>query len=150
MRIIFLMFFMMLFKPLSAHEADCPYCELPLVQNTKEIDNEVVLKYGKKRIEYRCVLCAIADAKKSYSGDVTILAPTELKGKTVEINRKNGVWASPQEVLFIGEKVKHRYCEIGYRALSSKEAFSSYVKKNKVILKGNQPITLTEMVDMAQ
>jgi hypothetical protein len=43
--------------PLLAHEGDCPFCKLRLVQNTKDADNEVVVKFGAKRIEYRCVYC---------------------------------------------------------------------------------------------
>ena len=47
-----------------AHEVPCPLCGLKVVQATKAQDNEVVLRFGKKRIEYRCVYCALADAKK--------------------------------------------------------------------------------------
>ena len=32
------------------HEGDCPYCKMPLVQNSKDHDNEVVVKFGNKRI----------------------------------------------------------------------------------------------------
>ena len=50
--------------PVLAHEAKCPFCEMDVVQDTATQDNEVALKYGNKRIEYRCVMCAIADASK--------------------------------------------------------------------------------------
>src|SRR5687768_16794028 len=46
-----------------AHEADCPVCSLPVVQDTDKQDNEVKLRYGRKRIEYRCVYCAMSDAQ---------------------------------------------------------------------------------------
>ena len=46
--------------PAAAHETDCPYCKLKVVQDTKEMDNEVLLRYGNKRIEYRCVMCGRA------------------------------------------------------------------------------------------
>ena len=46
-------------------------------------------RFGRKRIEYRCVYCALSDAK-SYNGDITILAPSELKGKPVLLTREGG------------------------------------------------------------
>ncbi len=135
---------------IQAHEAKCPHCELDLTQNTPEQDNEVVLKFGKKRIEYKCVLCAIADAEKSYMGDLTVLAPTEIKGKPVEIIRKDGKWAAPESTVFIGHKVKHRYCDRGYRAFTSRAAFDGHVQKNKGILRDAQPIGLEEMVQVSK
>jgi hypothetical protein len=133
-----------------AHEAKCPHCELDLTQNTPEQDNEVVLKFGKKRIEYKCVLCAIADAEKSYTGDLTVLAPTEIKGKPVEITRKDGKWTATESTVFIGHKVKHRYCDRGYRAFTSRAAFDAHVQKNKGILRDAQPIGLDEMVQISK
>ncbi|MBL8115518.1 MAG: hypothetical protein JNK60_21735, partial [Acidobacteria bacterium] len=53
--------------PARAHETKCPFCRKPVVQDTADLDNEVALKFGKKRIEYRCVLCAIAEAKTAYT-----------------------------------------------------------------------------------
>src|SRR5215207_7483853 len=79
-------------RPAAAHETKCPYCRLDVVQDTADQDNEVPLKYGRKRIEYRCVFCALAQAKTEYKGDVTILAPSEIKGKPVVITRANGQW----------------------------------------------------------
>ncbi len=134
----------------GAHEAKCPFCELDVVQNTPDQDNEVALRYGRKRIEYRCVMCAIADAK-TYEGNITILAPTEIKGKPALIHRENGSWRSePDNLVFIGERVKHRHCQIGYRAFTSQPAMESHVKKNKVILKEGKAITLPEMVKLAE
>lgn len=60
-----------------AHETPCPYCKLKVVQNTKDMDNEVTVKVGNKRIEYRCVYCVIKDQKK-YSGDLGALVETTL------------------------------------------------------------------------
>lgn len=134
----------------QAHEAKCPHCELDLTQNTPEQDNEVALKFGKKRIEYKCVMCAIADADKSYTGDLTVLAPTEIKGKPVEISRKNGQWSAPEGTLFIGNKIKHRYCDRGYRAFTSRAAFDAHVQKNKAMLRDAKPIGLDEMVQIAK
>ena len=135
--------------PLQAHEAKCPHCELDVVQNTATQDNEVALKYGKKRIEYRCLMCAIADANKSYKGDVTVLAPTELKEKPVQIVRKDGKWSAPEGIVVLGEKVKHRFCQTGYRVFTTKAAFDAHVQKNKVTLKDAVPITLDQLVAIA-
>ena len=135
--------------PARAHEAKCPHCELDIVQNTATQDNEVALKFGKKRIEYRCVMCAIADANKSYKGDVTILAPTEMKGKPAQIVRKNGSWSAPEGIVVLGQKVKHRYCQTGYRVFTNRAAFDSHVAKNKVTLSDAQPITLAQLVEIA-
>lgn len=133
-----------------AHEAECPHCELDIVQNTPEQDNETAIHYGKKRIEYRCVFCAIADAEKSYTGDLTIVAPSEVKGKPVQIARKGGQWSAPEGTVFVGKKVKHRYCETAYRAFTTKTAFDAHVKKNKVLLKDAKPMTLAEMVEISR
>ncbi len=133
-----------------AHEAECPHCELDVVQNTANQDNETALLYGKKRIEYRCVFCAIADAEKSYTGDLTVMAPSETKGKPVAIARAGGQWSAPEGTVFVGKKVKHRYCETGYRAFTSKAAFDAHVKKNKVLLKDAKPMTLAEMVEISR
>ncbi len=135
---------------LLAHEAECPHCELDVAQNTPEQDNETAIQYGKKRIEYRCVMCAIADAEKSYTGDLTVIAPSEIKGKPVQIARKGGQWSAPEGTVFVGKKVKHRYCETGYRAFTSKAAFDAHVKKNKVLLKDAKPLTLAEMVEVSR
>jgi hypothetical protein len=136
--------------PARAHEAKCPHCELDLTQNTPEQDNEVVLKYGKKRIEYKCVLCAIADAEKSYTGDLLVLAPAETKGQAVEIARKGGQWSAPAGTVFVGHKVKHRYCDRGYRAFTSQAAFDAHVKKNKAILRDAKPLNLAQMVEVSK
>jgi len=135
--------------PVRAHEAKCPHCELDVVQDTPTLDNEVALKYGKKRIEYRCVMCAIADADKNYKGDLTVLAPTETKGKRIEIARKGGQWTGPEGTVFIAHKVKHRYCQAGYRAFTNKAAFDTHVQKNKLQVAGAEPVTLAQLVEVA-
>lgn len=136
--------------PLQAHETKCPHCELDVVQDTPQQDNEVVLKFGKKRIEYKCVMCAIADAEKSYTGNLTVITPTEVKGKKVEIIRKDGKWSAPEGAVFVGHKVKHRYCDRGYRAFTSLSAFNAHVQKNKAILRDAQPISLDQMVQVSK
>jgi hypothetical protein len=132
-----------------AHEAECPHCGLDIVQNTATQDNETALMYGKKRIEYRCVLCAIADGDKSYKGDLTVLVPSETKGKPIEIARKDGKWSAPEGTILLGQKVKHKYCQTGYRAFRSQSAFDAHVQKNKILLMDAKAITLAELVDLA-
>ncbi len=136
-------------KMVFAHEAECPHCGLDVVQNTATQDNETALKYGKKRIEYRCVLCAIADADKNYKGDLMVLAPSETKGQPIEIARKDGQWSAPEGTVFLGQKVKHKYCQTGYRAFRSQSAFDTHVQKNKVVVGDAKPIGLTELVQLA-
>jgi hypothetical protein len=134
----------------AAHEATCPVCKLDVVQDTQTQDNEVALKFGRKRIEYRCVWCALKDAP-TYNGDVTILAPSEVKGKPVIVSRKAGKWSlAPETAVFVGEKVNHRSCQIGYRAFSGKPGFDAHQKKNPELLKDSKPLTLEQMVELAK
>lgn len=137
-------------RPAQAHEAKCPYCKLDVVQDTSTMDNEVALRYGRKRIEYRCVYCALAEAKTAFKGDLNILAPSEIKGKPVVISRKSGNWSAPAGVVFVGEKANHRHCQTTYRAFTSKAAFQAHVRKNKNLLKNARPLTLAQMVEMAK
>lgn len=137
--------------PALAHDAKCPYCKLDVVQDTKEQDNEVVLRYGNKRIEYRCVMCAIAQAKTKYKNDVTIVAPSNVKGKPVTITRVGGEWkADPEGALFIHVKGSHAECEIRYRAVANQAEFDKYVKSHPEILKDAKPLTLKEMVELSK
>lgn len=137
-------------QPALAHEAKCPVCKLDVVQDTDQLDNEVALKFGRKRIEYRCVFCALQDAK-SYNGDLTILAPSELKGKPVLLTRKEGKWSvAPEGAVFVGHKVNHRQCQVGYRALTTKTAFEKWAHSNHELLKDAKPLSLTEMLEVAK
>jgi hypothetical protein len=137
--------------PAFAHDAPCPYCGLKIVQNTKAQDNEVVLRYGNKRIEYRCVLCALAEAKTKYKNDVTILAPSNVKGKPVTVTRKSGQWSTtPDTALFVYAKGNHKECETRYRAVADKAAFDSFVHANRPLLKDAKALTLKEMIDLSK
>jgi hypothetical protein len=136
--------------PAAAHEAKCPVCKLDVVQDTDKLDHEVALKFGRKRIEYRCVYCALSDAK-SYNGDLTILAPSELKGKPVLLARKEGKWSvQPPTAVFVGEKVDHRQCQLGYRALTTPDAFAKWVHANPELLKNAKPLSLQQMLEVAK
>lgn len=127
----------------SAHEADCPYCKLKLVQNTKELDNEVVLKYGNKKIEYRCVYCVFKDQGR-YKGDLIVYAPSEKVGEPVVLKRTDGKWSAPEGTVFLNTFKKHVDCASLSRAFSSKEALDKYVKANDV--KEAKALTLTEFI----
>lgn len=140
-----------------AHEADCPFCKLPVVQDTDAQDNEVALKYGRKRIEYRCVFCALSEAQSDYQGDLTIIAPTESKGAPLQIARtgdkwtanvqKDGAWQSSDEIVFAAEKVSHKVCQIGYRAFSNQAAFAAWAAAHPDVFDAkSQPLTLAQMI----
>jgi hypothetical protein len=129
-----------------AHETNCPVCALPVVQDTAAQDNEVALRFGRKRIEYRCVWCALSEAPQ-YKGDVTVLAPSEVQGRPVSLTRTAGKWsASPSSAVFVGVKASHKVCPTTYRAFTTKAAFDAWVAKNQPLLKGAQPLTLDQMV----
>ncbi len=115
----------------SAHEGDCPYCKLKLVQNTKDQDNEVVLKMGNKRIEYRCLFCVFKDQGR-YKSDLVVYAPSEKVGEPVILKRTAGKWSAPEGAVFLNTFKKHADCAALSRAFSSKEAFEKYVKANSV------------------
>jgi hypothetical protein len=136
--------------PAPAHEAKCPVCKLDVVQDTPRLDNEVALKSGRKRIEYRCVLCALRDAP-SYAGDITILAPSEVKGRPVTLTRKAGEWSvTPAAAVFVAHRVEHRHCQLGYRALTSPEAFPKWVAAHREVLQDAVPVKLPELLALAR
>lgn len=113
--------------PAIAHEADCPYCKMKLVQNTKELDNEVVLKAGNKKIEYRCLYCVFKDQGR-YKGDLVVYAPSEKVGEPVILKRTEGKWTAPEGAVFLNTFKEHVDCAALSRAFSSKEAFAKYVQ----------------------
>ena len=111
-----------------AHEGDCPYCKLKLVQNTKDQDNEVVLKFGNKRIEYRCVYCVVKDQAR-YKSDLVVYAPSEKVGEPVVMKRTDGKWSAPEGSVFLNTFTKHANCAELSRAFSTKDAFTAYAKQ---------------------
>ncbi len=114
------------------HEVPCQYCKLMVVQNTDTQDNEVVLQFGNKRIEYRCVYCAIADSTR-YKVDITIYAPSEKVGEPVIILRRDGKWSTrSEEAVFINMFKEHPQCAELSRAFHTKEAFDAYVAKHEI------------------
>ncbi|MBX3114167.1 MAG: hypothetical protein KF836_06335 [Fimbriimonadaceae bacterium] len=129
--------------PAKAHEADCPYCKTKLVQNTKDQDNEVVVKYGNKKIEYRCVYCVFADQKK-FSSDLVVYAPSESVGKPIILKRTDGKWSAPDGTLFLNTFKRHKDCAEQSRAFTSKQAFDKYVAANNIA--NAKALTLEEML----
>ena len=137
--------------PAFAHEAPCPYCKLKITQDTAAQDNETVLRLGRKRLEYKCVFCALSDAQTKYKdSDVTILAPSEKKGQPVEITRTAGKWDAPGGTVFVAVKASHKICQTTYRALTNKAAFDTYVAANKAQLVDAKPLTLDQMLVVAK
>ena len=138
-------------SPASADGAECPFCSLDVLPNTTKQDNETVLKQGRKQVKYRCVYCALADAGTEYKGDLTVIAPSEKRGKPVILKRAKGKWsASPASVVFVAQRVSHRHCQTGYRALTSKAAFAYYVKSNKKLLGDAKPLSLAQMLAISK
>lgn len=127
-----------------AHEGDCPYCKLKLVQNTKDLDNEVVLKVGNKRIEYRCLYCVIKDQKR-YKGDLIVYAPSEKKGEPVILKRTDGKWTAPEGTVFVNSFKKHADCSALSRAFTSKAALDEYATSHGHT--GVKALTLAEFAE---
>ena len=137
-------------RPALAHEAKCPVCSLDVPQDTPQQDNEVAIRAGRKRIEYRCVYCALHDAS-TYKGDITVLAPSDVKGTPVLLSRKDGAWsATPGTVLFVAQKVGHPSCMLGYRVFTTQSAFEAWVRKNRQLLGDAKPLTLPQMLEAAK
>ena len=126
-----------------AHEGDCPYCKLKLVQNTKDQDNEVVLKFGNKRIEYRCVYCVVKDQAR-YKSDLVVYAPSEKVGEPVVMKRTDGKWSAPEGSVFLNTFTKHANCAELSRAFSTKDAFSAYAKQHGA--ETAKPLKLDEFI----
>lgn len=128
----------------QAHEAQCPYCLDPVVQNTAKQDNEVVLKVGNKRIEYRCLYCVIKDQKR-YKGNLIVYAPSEKIGQPLILQRKDGKWTGPEKMVILNMFKKHAECAAMSRAFGDKAAFDAYVKANNV--QNAKALTLKEFLE---
>lgn len=127
----------------AAHEGECPYCKLKLVQNTKDQDNEVVVKFGNKRIEYRSIYCVFKDQGR-YKSDLIVYAPSEKVGEPVVLKRTAGKWTAPEGSVFLNAFTKHADCCELSRAFSAKEAFSTYAKAHGA--ESAKPLNLDEFM----
>ena len=134
-----------------AHEASCPLCGMAITQDTPTQDNEVALKIGRKRIEYKCVFCALAEAKTEYKGDLSISAPSEKKGEPVMLKRSDDKWtALPATAYFVSrDPLKHKMCDVQARAFTTQAAAQAYIDAHKDELADAKPLTLDEMIKVA-
>jgi hypothetical protein len=136
-------------RPAFAHEAPCPFCGQTITQDTASQDNEVALKAGRKRIEYKCVFCALSDAATEYKGDISILAPSKKKGEPILLKRETGKWsAAPEGAVFVAHKASHKICQQTYRAFTSAEAAKAYIAANKDAVGDAVPVSLDEMLKL--
>lgn len=128
-------------QPAFAHEAPCPYCQMTVNDATA-----AVLRAGRKRVEYKCVYCALAEAKTEYQGDVAVSAPSEKAGKRVVLKRTGGKWtALPATAYFVApQHIKHKVCQAQARAFTTRAAAQSFAKKN-----GGMVMTLAQINAMA-
>ena len=122
-------------------------CKLPLIQNTEEADNEVVVKFGNKRIEYRCVSCIIKDQAR-YKADLIVYSPSEKVGEPVILKRTEGKWSAPEKAVFLYESTKHAECATLARSFSDKEAFAKYAAK--VGKPNEKALNLDEFIKLVQ
>jgi hypothetical protein len=136
--------------PGVAHEAKCPVCKLDVPQDTAQADNEVILRYGRKRIEYRCAYCAVLDSK-SFEGDLSVLVPSEKKAAPMLIARKAGKWSiTPESAVFAASKPDHAQCPVIYRGYSSVEAYQRAARDTGGAGQKPAPITLQQLVELAR
>jgi hypothetical protein len=126
-----------------AHEADCPYCKMKVVQNTKDQDNEVVVKFGNKRIEYRCLSCVILDQGR-YKSDLVVYAPSEKVGEPVILRRTAGKWIGPEGAVFLHGFKKHDECALFSRAFIDRKGWDAYLLKHPNPTA--KPLTLAEFI----
>ncbi|RYG45365.1 hypothetical protein EON79_12815 [bacterium] len=106
------------------------------------------MRYGNKRIEYRCVLCALAQAKTKYTGDVTIVAPSTAKGKPIQLKRVGDAWTAPEGAVFVYQKGSHSVCQDIYRAAANQEAAEAWIKAKG--LAEAKILTLKEMLELSK
>jgi hypothetical protein len=122
---------------------------MPILNDTAASDFRVTLKLNGKTTAYRCVLCALADAK-GMAGNIEIEAASESKGHPVHISRTDGKWSiMPEKAVFAYAEGDHEQCETRYRALTSSDAFTAYVQTNSKVLKGAKQITLAQFLKLA-
>jgi hypothetical protein len=131
-----------LLTPAMAHAAPCPYCNMTVSDATAS-----VLRAGRKRVEYKCVYCALSEAKTEYKGDLTITSPSEKAGKPVVMKRTGGMWTvSPATAYFVSpQRLKHKVCQQQARAFSTKAAAQAFAKTSSGMV-----MTLAQMNAMAR
>lgn len=120
-----------------AHEAPCPYCNISVSDDTAS-----VLNVGRKRIEYKCVYCALAEAQSEYKGDLKVTSPSEKKGQPVVLKRTSGGWSAlPASAFFVmPARLKHKICQAQARAFTTQAAATAFAKSS-----GGEVLNLAQM-----
>ena len=90
----------------STVQAICPYCHEPVVKDYTW-DNSVSMVFKGKSTPYKCILCAVSDAK-TVKGDLEIVACSDKKGQPVTLRRHQGKWAvTPKNTVFAYSSAPH-------------------------------------------
>jgi len=135
----------------TSHKAEsCPFCGLDVIKDTDSIRYKVVLEATGKKISYRCVLCAVADAK-GMKGNLKITAPSEDKDKPVVLARGDGAWkVEPETAEFVYVKGSHEKCQMRYRAITKAEALEGFRKTDSKLLADAKGLKLDEFLKKAE
>jgi len=129
--------------------ARCPFCQMSVLKDTATTDYQVNLSSNGKTTSYRCVLCALADAKVR-KGDLLIQAASEVKGHPVKISRTGDKWTiTPDSAVFVYAEGDHDQCQTRYRALTSADAFKSYVQSDPKVLRNAKQLSLSQMLKVS-
>jgi hypothetical protein len=119
------------------------------LEDSPASDYRVTLTANGKTTFYRCVMCALADAR-GKKGDIEIWAPSEVKGHPVSIDRVGGKWTvSPKSVVFTYAEGDHQQCQTRYRALSSPGAFKAYIASDPKVLGNAKQLSLAQFLNVA-
>jgi hypothetical protein len=132
--------------PAQAANRMCPYCAMPLDAPS----TQVWLHSGSKKVAYRCVFCAVSEAKTEYKGNLSIQAPTENSKKPLIIKRTGGHWSlNLKGAAFVGKKVSHKFCPTAYHAFTSSAAAKRYIAQHKSVLGGSSAMNFNQFYAMA-
>lgn len=133
--------------PAQAANKMCPYCAMPLGAPA----TQVWLQSGSKKVAYRCVFCAVAEAKTEYKGNLSVTAPTENSRKPLIIKRTGGRWSLNQKsAAFVGKDVTHKYCPTVHHAFTSSAAAKRYIAQHKSLLGGTSAMSFSQFYAKAK
>ena len=134
--------------PAQAANRMCPYCAMPLGAPS----TQVWLHSGSKKVAYRCVFCAVSEAKTEYKGNLSILAPTENRKKPLIIKRTGGHWSSNLKgASFVGNmKVHHKSCPTSEHAFTSRAAAKRYIAQHKDVLSNGMLMSFNQFIAMTK
>jgi hypothetical protein len=134
--------------PAQAANRMCPYCAMPLGAPS----TQVWLHSGSKKVAYRCVFCAVSEAKTEYKGNLSILAPTENRKKPLIIKRTGGHWSSNLKgASFVGNmNVSHKSCPTSEHAFTSSAAAKKYIAQHKDVLSNGMLMSFNQFIAMTK